>query len=424
MFVYYEDTANDVRIRIPKENYIGCIQYETPGEIKLPIDYLRALKNPYRTLRLRDMAQGKKKAVIVLSDHTRTVPARILLPPIMNELRQGGIDESRTVFIVACGVHRHSTREEIARMVGEDLADQVPIINHNAMDSNMLTFLGKTTRGTPVWVNKLFVESELRIALGQIEPHEFAGFTGGRKSVIPGISGEETIRFNHSPNMISHPFARPGILKGNPVHEDMLEAATMAGLDFIVNVVLNKDLRIIGIFAGDMIEAHLKGVDFVNSFSRIEIPILPDVVITNPGKPLDIDFYQSLKALIAVDAIASPETVVVLYSACEDGLGSTDMLKPFVGALTPEEVEANLRSNYKIQMDHAFLLARILKKGVKVIVCSPNVSPETIRDMMMIPAHSPQEAFDMALQISAKKKPKILVYPEAPRTLPLISLAK
>lgn len=422
-YVYYKDAWSDVSIRVPEENYIGCIQCNaTKREIQWPVEYLRALQNPYGVAGLKDIAQGKRRVVILVSDYTRAVPAKILLPPLIGELHQAGISESQITIIIATGLHRPSTRQEIAQIVGDDSVKRLTVVNHNALDSDRLTFLGKTRKGTPVWINSLVSESDLCIALGQIEPHEYAGFTGGRKSILPGVSGEETIRYNHSPEMIEHPCAKPGMLEGNPVHEDMVECALMAGIDFIVNVVINRDLKIIGVFAGDMLEAHSQGVDCVNSFSRVEIPTQPDIIITTPGKPLDIDFYQSLKALIAVDAIASPETIVVFYSSCPDGLGSMgrEMLKAFRGAATPEEVEMRVRSNHRVQMDHAFLLSKIMQKGIKVIAYSPNVPLNIIKEMM-IPADSVQEGLDMALQLSKKKTPRVLVYPEAQRTLPFLA---
>ena len=421
-YVYYKDTQGEVSIRIPKENYIGCIQCNAPREIQWPVEYLRALRNPHGVARLKDIARGRKRVVILVSDYTRAVPVKMLLLPLVDELHQAGISESQITIIIAGGLHRPSTREEIARIVSDDWDKRLTVVNHNALDSDRLTFLGKTKRGTPVWINSLVSESDLCIALGQIEPHEYAGFTGGRKSILPGVSGEETIRFNHSPEMIEHPLAKPGMLEGNPVHEDMVECALMAGIDFIVNVVLNRDLKIIGVFAGDMLEAHGKGVDFVNSFSRVEIPTQPDIIITTPGKPLDVDFYQSLKALIAVDAIASPETIVVFYSSCQDGLGSMgwEMLKAFRGVATPEEVETRVRSNHSVQMDHAFLLSKIMQKGIKIIAYSPNVPLNIIKEMM-IPAGSVQGGLDMALQLSRRKTPRVLVYPEAQRTLPFLA---
>ena len=422
-YVYYKDAQSNVSIRIPKENYVGCIQCNTLiREIQWPVEYLRVLKNPYGAARLKDIAQGRKRVVILVSDYTRAVPAKILLPPLIDELHQAGISESQITIIITGGLHRPSTREEIAQIVGDDWVKRLTVVNHNALDLDRLTFLGKTKRGTPVWINSLVAESDLCIALGQIEPHEYAGFTGGRKSILPGVSGEETIRFNHSPEMIEHPLAKPGMLEGNPIHEDMVECALMAGIDFIVNVVLNRDLKIVGAFAGDMLEAHSKGVDFVNSFSRVEISTQPDIIITTPGKPLDVDFYQSLKALIAVDAIASPETIVVFYSNCQDGLGSMgmEMLEAFRGGATPEEVETRVRSNYRVQMDHAFLLSKIMQKCIKIIAYSPNVPLNIIKEMM-IPAGSVQEGLDMALKLSTRKTPRVLVYPEAQRTLPFLA---
>ena len=422
-YVYYKDAQSNVSIRIPKENYVGCIQCNTLiREIQWPVEYLRVLKNPYGAARLKDIAQGRKRVVILVSDYTRAVPAKILLPPLIDELHQAGISESQITIIITGGLHRPSTREEIAQIVGDDWVKRLTVVNHNALDLDRLTFLGKTKRGTPVWINSLVAESDLCIALGQIEPHEYAGFTGGRKSILPGVSGEETIRFNHSPEMIEHPLAKPGMLEGNPIHEDMVECALMAGIDFIVNVVLNRDLKIVGAFAGDMLEAHSKGVDFVNSFSRVEISTQPDIIITTPGKPLDVDFYQSLKALIAVDAIASPETIVVFYSNCQDGLGSMgmEMLEAFRGGATPEEVETRVRSNYRVQMDHAFLLSKIMQKCIKIIAYSPNVPLNIIKEMM-IPSGSVQEGLDMALKLSRRKTPRVLVYPEAQRTLPFLA---
>jgi len=419
-YIYYKDAQNKISLEIPRENYIGCINYKEPKEMQWPEDYLQTLKNPYGTERLRKIASRRKKVTILMSDYTRAVPGKMLLPSLINELHQAGIHESQVTIIMASGVHRRNTHEERVRIIGEEWVRKIQIVYHDANNTDMLTFLGKTKRGTPVWINKLVLESDLRIALGQIEPHEFAGFSGGRKSVLPGVSGEETIRKNHSPEMIEHPLARPGILKGNPVHEDMVEAALMVDLDFIVNVVLNKDLKIIGVFAGEMIEAHEKGIDFVNSFSRIKIFSQPDIIITTPGKPLNVNLYQSIKALIALDAVSSPRSVIVLYSPCPDGLGSEDMLKPFSNATTPKEVVKKLKDNYKIQMSHALLLSKILEKRVKIIACLPNITSEIIKKMMMIPVDSVQEGLDIALEISEKKKPKVLVYSQPQRTLPVL----
>jgi nickel-dependent lactate racemase len=277
----YNEPGYGISLKIPQENYLGCIRLEDAPGLAYPEEACRnALQKPYGTFRLQELAHGKKCAVILVSDYTRAIPADQLLPPVIEELCHAGMSESQITLVIACGTHRPSTKEEIVSIVGPDWADRLTIINHNAQDGKALSFIGKTDRNTPVWINKLVLESDLRIALGQIELHEFAGFSGGAKSILPGVSGEETVRANHSPDMIGHELARPGVIEGNPVHEDMVEAALMTGLDFIVNITRNMNQQVTGVFAGNMIEAHKQGVDFISSYSRVELScFMPHVLM-------------------------------------------------------------------------------------------------------------------------------------------------
>jgi lactate racemase len=420
----YSELGDGISLKIPKENYLGCIRLEEAPELASPEAACRhVLKKPYGTARLRELALGKKCAVILVSDYTRAIHAEQLLPPVIEELCNAGMNESQITLVIACGTHRPSTPEEITSIVGHEWVDRLSIINHNAQDEKALSFIGKTSRDTPVWINKLVQESDLRIALGQIELHEFAGFSGGAKSILPGISGQETVRANHSPEMIGHPLARPGVIEGNPVREDMVEAASMVGLDFIVNVTRNMNQQVTGVFAGDMIEAHKQGVAFISSYSRVEFSSRPDIIVTTPGEALAVDFYQSLKPVIALDAIASRGTIIVLHASCPDVLGSMgdEMIKAFTGANSPEEVIEKLKRDYQPQMDHALLLSRLLAKGVKVIVSSPNVPAKLIEQMLLVPAESAQQALDLAMKLSCSECPSVLVYPQAERTLPVLT---
>lgn len=423
-YTYYIESGDSISLKIPQENHLGCISVEEAPELVSPEESCRsALKKPYGASTLHGLARGKRGAVILVSDYTRAIPADQLLPSVIEELCYAGMNESQITLVIACGTHRPSTKEEIRSIVGRKWSDRLTIINHNAQDKKALSFIGKTDRGTPVWINKLILESDLRIALGQIELHEFAGFSGGAKSILPGVSGEDTVRANHSPEMIGHPLARPGVLEGNPVHEDMVEAASMAGLDFIVNITRNMNQQITGIFAGSMIEAHKQGVDFISSYSRVELSDRPDIIVTTPGAALSVDFYQSLKPVIALDAIASQGTIIVLHALCPDVMGSMgdEMIKAFVGASSPEEVIEKLKKNYQPQMDHALLLSRLLAKGVKVIASSPNVPAELLEQMLLLPAQSAQQALDSAIQLSYSENPSVLVYPQAERTLPVLT---
>ena len=423
-YTYYIEPNDSISLKIPQENYLGCISIEEAPELASPEEECRsALQKPYGTSTLHELARGKKCAVILVSDYTRAIPADQLLPPVIEELCHAGMNESQITLVIACGTHRPSTKEEIRSIVGRKWSDRLTIINHNAQDEKALGFIGKTDRGTPVWINKLILESDLRIALGQIELHEFAGFSGGAKSILPGVSGEDTVRANHSPEMIGHPLARPGVIEENPVHEDMVEAASMAGLDFIVNITRNMNQQITGVFAGSMIEAHKRGVDFISSYSRMELPYRPDIIVTTPGAALSVDFYQSLKPVIALDAIASRGTIIVLHAVCPDVLGSMgdEMIKAFEGASSPEKVIEKLKQDYQPQMDHALLLSRLLAKGVKVIASSPNVPAELLEQMLLLPAQSAQQALDLAIQLSCSECPSVLVYPQAERTLPVLT---
>ncbi len=420
----YDEPRSGISLKIPLKNYLGCIKLKEVPELVSTSETCRcALQEPYGTVSLRELALGKKDAVILVSDYTRAIPAEQLLPPVIEELSHAGMDESQITLVIACGTHRPSTQEEIVNIVGQEWADRLPIINHNAHDEKALSFIGKTGRDTPVWINKLIMESDLRIALGQIELHEFAGFSGGAKSILPGVSGEETVRANHSPEMIGHPLARPGVIEGNPVHEDMVEAALMAGLDFIVNVTLNMNQQVTGVFTGNTIEAHKQGVAFIDSYSRVGLSSRPDIIVTTPGEALAVDFYQSLKPVIALDAIASRGTIIVLHASCPDVLGSMgdEMIKAFTGANSPEEVREKLKQDYQPQMDHALLLSRLLAKGVKVIASSPNVPAKLLEQMLLLPAESPQQALELAIQLSGSERPSVLVYPQAERTLPVLT---
>jgi nickel-dependent lactate racemase len=410
-------------INIPGESFLGCVGVQEKPALKNPEEAcFRALQSPSGSDRLRDLAKGKETVTILVSDYTRAIPANQLLPPVVDELINAGIKESSINIIIACGTHRPSSPGEIVNIIGEEWVERLSVANHDSQDKSTLKFMGETSRHTPVWINKFVIQSDLRIALGQIEIHEFAGFSGGAKSILPGVSGEETVKANHSPGMIGHEKAGPGIIKGNPVRDDMEEAATMVGLDFIVNVTRTMDQHINGVFAGDIQEAHRQGVNFLKSYSTVELLTKPDVIVTSPGKALSVDFYQSLKPVIALGEIASHETVLLLVADCPDRLGSMGdvMIQAFEGASKPQEVIQKLNTIYKPQMDHALLLSRLLEKGVRVVAVSANVSPNVLSKMLLIPAESAQEGLDIALKLSGKENPLVLIFPQAERTLPVL----
>ena len=418
--VIYYDTEENVKIEIDKNIFLGLISIKEPKELRWPEEFKKPLEEPINSKLLRVLAEGANKVVIIVSDSTRGVPTSKIMPIILKELQIAGINFKQIVIVIALGVHRPATSREIEEIIGKDYLNKIKIINHDPYNKEELVFLGKTSFGTPIEVNKTVYQADLRINIGKVEPHEFAGFSGGRKSVLPGISSEKTIKENHRPEMILKSGSRPGCLADNSIHKDMIEAAKMLGIHFSINFVLNSSGYAIGLFAGNIFDAHQRAVEFIKSFCQVKIEEKPDIIVTTPGFPLNIDFYQSIKPLISLESVMAENGIMVLYSLCPDGFNSDDMLLPFEGVKTLDEVISKLMKNYKIQMDHALLLCKILKKNIKIIASSPNLEERTLKKIYLEYFKNPQEAVNRALDISGKSKPKVLFFPQPQRTLPIL----
>ena len=285
----------------------------------------RALENPFGSPRLCQIAAHKKRVVIITSDHTRPVPSRLISPHLLKEIREENPDADIT-FLVATGFHRPSTREELIRKFGEEILSSEKILIHDAFDEGMMADLGRLPSGGILKINKIAAEADLLIAEGLIEAHVFAGFSGGRKSVLPGIAGGKTVMANHCAEFIAHPNAKAGILDGNPIHEDMLYAAKKAGLAYILNVALDSNKKVIAAFAGDMEEAHTEGCKFVESLVSAKATASDIVITSNGGYPLDQNVYQHVKALSTAGMACKDGGVIIACAELSDGHGSGDML--------------------------------------------------------------------------------------------------
>jgi hypothetical protein len=319
---------------------------------------------------------------------------------------------------VGVGAHRPSTPEEIERLIGADWAGRLRVTNHDARAAD-LVHIGSTARGVPLSIDRRVAAADLRIAFGQVEPHEFAGFTGGRKAILPSVAGYESIVKNHSLEMLAARSSRQGVLDGNPIHEEMVAAARLAKLDFIVNVALDRDLRPIAVAAGDVEAAHGELVSYLRR--RLGVPLpdrTPAVIVTGPGRPLDINLYQAIKALVGVEPVldaadpGAPSPVVVLLARCWDGSGSDEMVEPFLGAQgrlagspaepasVATEVMASLADDYTIEKDEAYYIARITPKCRRVIACCPGVDDATLRALGWLPVADVDAAFAGALRLA------------------------
>jgi nickel-dependent lactate racemase len=368
-----------------------------------------ALGNPHGALRLADIAKGRGSAVVITSDATRAVPNRELLPAVVAELNAAGVGDGAIQVIIGTGAHRGATPGELRKMFGAEWIRRLRVANHDARGDTVA--VGTTAHGNEVLVDRRVAEAEVRIALGLVEAHEFAGFTGGPKAILPAVCGYDTIIRNHSIAMMSDPGVRPTMLQGNPIHEEMCEAARLARLDFVVNVVLDSRLRPLAVAAGDPVAAQAELVRFVRGYAEVYVSgDAPDIVVTGPGRPLDINLYQSIKSLVAIEPFVGHDTQVVLLSACRDGTGSSEMLEPFAGGATPAAVLAGLETAYTIEKDHAFFIARFLGKCPNVIASCPGVADGDLSRLGFDSAATVEEAVGRARRRLHCRRARPLVY--------------
>jgi nickel-dependent lactate racemase len=284
-----------------------------------------ALENPVGSPPLAELCRGRRSACVVISDITRPVPNAVLLPPLLAYLEASGIARERITILVATGTHRPNTAEELVGMVGPAVARDYRIVNHVARDPATHERIGTGPNGTPFEVDRRFLEADLKITTALIEPHFMAGYSGGRKSVCPGICSLETVKTWHGPRFIGHPCSEAGVLEGNPLHEDGVRAARLAGTDFILDVALDEERRITGVFAGDLEAAWSEGVRHVERVvqARLEAPV--DVVLTTAaGYPLDLTYYQAVKGMVGALPAVKEGGSIVLAARCAEGLGSRE----------------------------------------------------------------------------------------------------
>ena len=394
---------------------------EMPALASVEGELERVLRYPISSPSLGDLLKGAGRILLIVPDNTRAFPSRRIIPHLLNYVeRANSMAEVR--ILVATGLHREVGRDELRRMLGEDVLEKYEVINHRASDDEQVVKLdAKTSYGTPIHVNRLVLESDIVIGAGLIEPHFFAGYSGGRKTILPGVAGREAVFRNHGFKMIDNPRSRAGILEGNPIHMDMVEFMRMTRLNFIINVTINDRREVTGIFAGDPVKAHLAGVEFLDRFVKLRVERLVDIVITtNGGFPLDRDLYQAVKGMDTAAYAVRDGGVIIIASECRDGLGGhEDFLRIFQGAGSPDEVLENIRRNEPINDQwEAQVLARVLKRA-KVILVSDYISERLARSFMLERAKTVEEALEMAFNIVGRRDAEIMAIPEGPYVIPL-----
>lgn len=371
-----------------------------------------ALDNPIGTPKLSELARGKKNVVIIASDHTRPVPSRIMMPPMLEEIRKGSPDAAITILI-STGTHRETTHEELVAKFGEKIVAEETIVVHDAIRSELVK-IGKLPSGSDLLINKLAVDSDLLVAEGFIEPHFFAGYSGGRKSVFPGITSKTSVVANHCAEYIDSEFARTGILENNPIHAEMIDAARQANLAFIFNVVLNSDKKIIKAVAGDLEEAHLEGTNFLSQLAGVQ-PDKADIVITsNGGYPMDQNIYQSVKGMTAAEAMTKEKGVIIIAARSEDGHGGNDFFNTFNNDRDLQDImdeflatpkEETIQDQWQSQ-----IFARVLLKFHVIFVSE--APDEMVKGLRMIPAKTVEEAIEIADELLVYNDGTISIIPD------------
>jgi len=407
--------SSHITCEIPDSRLRAILSPKLPeAEEKTGEAIVRAsLARPAGSPPLRELAGGKKNVVILSSDHTRPVPSAVIMPLLLEEI--SGVKPGADVTIlVATGCNRSTTEDELEERYGTEIVRSVRIVVHDSLDENSLVSVGTLPSGGELVLNRLAVEADLLVAEGFIEPHFFAGFSGGRKSVLPGVAAYRTVLANHCAEFIASPGARTGILEGNPIHEDMVYAARKAGLAFICNVVLDPQKRITAAFSGDMEKAHEEGCAFLSRLAKV--PAVPaDIVITgNGGYPLDQNIYQAVKSMTAAEASCRPGGIIIEAAECRDGHGGEAFYHAFRDIPTArgvlDSILARGRDSTEPDQWEIQIFARILMNHTVILVTS--APRETAEYMNMKWAPSLQDALALAEEILGDGNAAVTVIPD------------
>jgi len=413
-----------LEVDINDKNLLYIIENKPAEALPNPKEKLiESFKRSIGTLPLEKKTKDKSKVCIVISDTTRAVPTKLILEALLLKLLSYGVNKDSITILIAIGLHRPNEGDELVRLVGKDIAEDYNIVNHNAKDRESCRQIGKTIRGTPIILNTVFLDSDFKILTGLIEPHFMAGFSGGRKAICPGISYIDMFKHFHGPKILESLNASNAILFGNPFHEEATEIAKKAGVDFIVNVTVNKNKEITGVFSGDLENAFLAGTKFCLKTNSFNISKEADIVITSGGGfPLDINLYQAVKGMVGALPAVKKGGMIIIASQCKEGVGSREFLELLTGE---KDLDGFIRkiceSNYfKIDQWELEELAKARRKA-EIYLYSEFISG----DKYDIPAgtlkivESVKEAIGIGLKKYGKNA-KITVIPQGPYVIPLL----
>ena len=401
------------KVSVPDKNVIGVLHAnEVKHELEGADEVRRALANPIGALLLKEVVRPGEKVAIVTSDITRPMPTYVVMPPLLDALYEAGVKKEDITLVFALGSHRHHTPEEMKKLAGERAYAEIKCVDSDPTDC---VHMGVTSHGTPVDVFRTVAEADRRICLGNIEYHYFAGYSGGAKAIMPGVSTRAAIQSNHS-QMVSED-ACAGKLEGNPVREDIEEAGAICGIDYILNVVLDEHKHVIMAAAGDAVKAHREACRFLDRIYRKEIPERADIVLVSQGgAPKDLNLYQTQKALDNAKHAVKKGGIVILIGSCREGLGEGVFEDWMLHSPSPKAMIERIRTDFQLGGHKAAAIAMVLENADIYLVS--DLPEDFVRKIFLEPKASAQEALDCAFA-KLGKDATVLAMPYGGSTLPL-----
>lgn len=409
-------------VQLPDDANLTVIQPRHIDALPDPVRALaEALEHPIASGPLRELVRPDQTVAIVFSDITRATPNHLILPAILTALAH--VPREQIVLCNALGTHRPNTREELIRMLGAALVDQYRIEQNNCFDPSTQVYLGSSSHDHPIWINRAYMEADVKILTGFIEPHYFAGFSGGGKAVMPGMAGQITVLGNHDAGMIGNPQATWGVTSGNPIFEEAREVALLTRPTFLLNVTLNRAKQITGVFAGEMVAAHDAGIAFVRQTAMVPVDDLFDIVITtNSGYPLDMNLYQCGKGMSAAYQVVRQGGTILMAAECSEGIPDHGLFGQMLrAARTPQELYDNVLKLTEPQQDQwaAQIQGRVQLRA-DVYLYSDHFTDAEIRDALLLPCRD-IPATVQALRAKYGRDARICVLPEGPQTVPYLA---
>jgi len=416
----------ELEVEIPDRNLYALLKMNPVEPLANPRqEILRALKNPIGTPPLSQIADGKEDACIVISDITRPVPNKVILPVLIRELISCGMNRENITILVGTGLHRPNEGQELVELVGEEISSSFRIVNHLARNEDEQEYLGQTSTGVPMYADRAFVKAALKIVTGLIEPHLMAGFSGGAKGICPGVAGEKSIRAFHGPHMLEDPFSHEGIIEGNIVHKTSVEFAKKTGVDFMINVTLNAERYITGVFAGDIVQAHYAGIEQARSIATACVEEEVDIVLTTAGGfPLDLTFYQTIKGITAAVPIVKKGGTIIVASKCAEGIGQSEYTELIRSVKNLDEFMHHILETDFFCIDQWQLqqLAHARRRA-NVILVSDGIDKDVQKELFVQPAPSVEAAVAQCLNRYGNDV-KIAVIAKGPYVLPVVKKKK